>query len=151
MDNILAYGFRVVYTHTHTHIPMHTFPPRIVLYNLVYSLNNKRNHHFLGKKAGSPSTAGGGCGDIHGRLGRQRIPSGEAEVRNETAPAFLLPTNISKPCVWLGCVPVHHGIQPTHCEMIGFVVPSNSKMLGFQDLPLTLWPLATRPVTSLNC
>lgn len=67
------------------------------------------------------------------------------------SPALLLPANISKPCVWLGRVPVHHGTPSTRFEMVGFVVPSNSKMLGFQDLLLTPWPLATRTVTGLTC
>lgn len=154
MDNILVYGFRVVYTHTQlcTHLPPPPPPPPgIVLYNLVYSLNNKWNHHFLGKRAGSPGRAGGGAEAFTaGEVGRGFLQERQG-CWNGTAPAFLLPTHISKSCVWLGCVPVHHGIQPTHFEMVGFEAPSNSKMLGFWDLPLTLWPLATRTVTGLNC
>lgn len=42
-----------IHTHLCTH-PSAPPSPQIVLYNLIYSLNSKRNHHFLGGRAGSP-------------------------------------------------------------------------------------------------
>lgn len=55
MGNILVYNFRCLYMCTPPPPP----PDRIPLYNLVSSLSNKSNHHFLGEGAGSPARAGG--------------------------------------------------------------------------------------------